>query len=275
MDWESWEQHCLWSILMAHNFTAEEYINVIPSLDYRQHAEALTSLLLIFSKESPSEKVLSPCLLRKPNPKDRFVTSLLVSWSMSNTEDAVSEIISALLVRAYGSPTKRKRGAASGSRGTGSPAGPMMPSVDNILGHLDILRVHWKEEGIFCTDTMLAALLQVQSWATDSQKNKYKDLLALAASEETTETKDFRSSSKRTLTSKKPSSPTPTSLVNSSNSSNKEGSGSSLSRTRSGRTRQTVKDDSESSKSSDDDEIVPRRNTKKRRKTSALNSDSD
>lgn len=112
---------------------------------------------------------------------------------------------------------------------------------------------------------------QVQSWATDSQKNKYKDLLALAASEETVDSKEFRTSSKRTMTSRKPSSPTPSS---SANSSAKEGGSGSLSRTRSGRTRQTVKDDSESS-SGDDDEIVQRRNTKKRRKTSALNSDSD
>ncbi len=115
-------------------------------------------------------------------------------------------------------------------------------------------------------------LWQVQSWATDSQKSKYKDLLALAASEEPVDSKEFRNSSKRSLTSRKPSSPTPAS---SGNSRSKDGSGSgSPSRTRSGRTRQTVKDDSDSS-SGDDDEIVPRRNTKKRRKTSALNSDSD
>ncbi|ODN03544.1 Integrator complex subunit 3 [Orchesella cincta] len=274
VEWESWEQHCLWSILMAHPFSAEDYLPVISMLDYRHHAEALTSLLLILCKEDPSDKILSPCLCRKPNPKDRFVTSLLMSWSMSHSEESVSGIISALLVRAYGSPTKRKRGTASGGRGTGSPAGPSTPNVDYILGHLDILRIQMKEEGIFCTDIMLAALLQVQSWATDSQKNKYKDLLALAASEESTD-KDFRSSSKRTLTSRRPpSSPTPTSSANSTNSSSKEGSSSSLSRTRSGRTRQTVKDESESS-SGDDDEIIPRRNTKKRRKTSALNSDSD
>jgi len=64
--------------------------------------------------------------------------------------------------RAYGSPTKRKRGTASGGRGTGSPAGPSTPNVDYILGHLDILRVQMKEEGIFCTDIMQAALLQVK-----------------------------------------------------------------------------------------------------------------
>ncbi len=70
-----------------------------------------------------------------------------------------------IFFRAYGSPTKRKRGAASGGRGTGSPAGPPTPAVDSILAHLDILRIHWQEEGIFCTDIMQAALLQVP-WAT-------------------------------------------------------------------------------------------------------------
>lgn len=51
MEWESWEQHCLWNILIAHNFTAEDYLPVIPTLDYRNHSEALTSLLLILCKE--------------------------------------------------------------------------------------------------------------------------------------------------------------------------------------------------------------------------------
>lgn len=36
---------------MAHNFTAEDYLPVIPLLDYRNNAEALTSLLLILCKE--------------------------------------------------------------------------------------------------------------------------------------------------------------------------------------------------------------------------------
>lgn len=196
--------------------------------------------------------------------------------------------------RASGSPVKRKRGA-TGGRGTASPAGPATPTMENVLAHLEQLRQALKardegEAGVFSKDPMQAALLQVrnfcllicfesferrrifsrvlffccfqvQSWVTDTQRTKYKDLLELAASEEPE--MSSRGHSKRNSARKMPSSPTP------SNQS------SSLSRTRSGKTRQTVKGDSDES-SDEDDEVVSRpRNAKKRKKTAVYMSDSD
>jgi hypothetical protein len=56
---------------------------------------------------------------------------------------------------------KRKRGATAASRGTASPAGPATPNVDYVLAHLDLLRTQIEDSGVFNTDTMQAALLQV------------------------------------------------------------------------------------------------------------------
>jgi len=66
-----------------------------------------------------------------------------------------------LFHRASGSPVKRKRGATAGGRGTASPAGPVTPSVESVLGHLDLLRDQVSNSGIFAKDSMQAALLQV------------------------------------------------------------------------------------------------------------------
>lgn len=64
--------------------------------------------------------------------------------------------------RAYGSPVKRKRGVTGAGRGTSSPAaGPATPNIEYVLAHLDLLRVQIEDGGVFNTDTMQAALLQV------------------------------------------------------------------------------------------------------------------
>jgi hypothetical protein len=65
--------------------------------------------------------------------------------------------------RAYGSPSKRKRGGTSAGRGTSSPAGPATPNVDYVLGHLELLRQRIGDSGVFATDSMQAALLQVRT----------------------------------------------------------------------------------------------------------------
>jgi len=210
--------------------------------------------------------------------------SLLICWS-ENEKDTTAEVLTQLLVKACGSPQKRKRGATGAGRGgTSSPAGPVTPSVENVLAHLDHLRSQIQDSGIFSTDYMQAALLQVQSWVTETQKSKYKDLLGMCALEEETELKEQRG--KRTATGRKlPSSPTGSQersgdSENVTSSSGRGGGGGgrgkNLSRTRSGRTRQIKDSESESSSGDDEDEPIPRsRHQKKRRKTSALNSDSD
>ena len=52
LDWETWEQHCVWQLLSAHpGFTVDDYLPLIPQLDAKNNAEALTYLLLILKQE--------------------------------------------------------------------------------------------------------------------------------------------------------------------------------------------------------------------------------
>ena len=52
LEWESWEQHCIWTLVSAHAFKIEEFISLIPQLDAKKNSEALTALLLILRRES-------------------------------------------------------------------------------------------------------------------------------------------------------------------------------------------------------------------------------
>jgi hypothetical protein len=51
LEWETWEQHCLWTLFSAHFFRVEDYVSIIPHLDAKRHAEALNALLLILRRE--------------------------------------------------------------------------------------------------------------------------------------------------------------------------------------------------------------------------------
>lgn len=51
LEWETWEQHCVWTILAAHQFEIDDYLPVIPILDYKNNAEALTALFLKLKSE--------------------------------------------------------------------------------------------------------------------------------------------------------------------------------------------------------------------------------
>jgi len=127
----------------------------------------------------------------------------------------------------------------------------------------------------------------VQSWVTDKQKLKYKELLSLAAAEEACESKELRGSSKRVMSVRKiPSSPTSSSggsqttgtsgvskSVASSCSNNNSNNSVSVSRTRSGRARKVnLKDDSEES-SDEDDEVIIKQPKKRKKLTLEVDSD--
>lgn len=60
---------------------------------------------------------------------------------------------------------KRKRGG-TGSRGNTSPAPTPSPTADNVLSHINDLRLRDVKSQVFKEDAMLAALLQVSKELT-------------------------------------------------------------------------------------------------------------
>lgn len=50
LNWETFEQYCLWQVIAAHDFPIERLLPILPTLQYQVHAEALTSIIFILKQ---------------------------------------------------------------------------------------------------------------------------------------------------------------------------------------------------------------------------------
>lgn len=110
LGWETFEQYCLWQLLTAHDISVEDVLPIIPKLSYKEHAEAVTSVLLMLKQERPTADVIRQMFCRPVDEEDTFVVSTLLYWCQ-DFEDKVGDLISVLLNTRYPgtSPNKRKR----------------------------------------------------------------------------------------------------------------------------------------------------------------------
>ncbi|XP_022252177.1 integrator complex subunit 3-like isoform X1 [Limulus polyphemus] len=169
LEWETFEQFCLWQLIAAHNIPVDYILPILPKLEYNAHAEALTSILLMLKKEKPSAELLRHIMSRQVRPNDHFVVSVLKFWSQEH-EEKLAELVSSQLSKATSTPNKRKRNQANKSQA---------PSVDQTLAHLDQLRQHCKQTSFFNQEMVQASLLHVQISCSEGQKTKFSDLFAL------------------------------------------------------------------------------------------------
>lgn len=176
LKWETFEQCCFWHLIEAHNIPVDDLMPILPDLDFMKHAEALSSVMLFLKQERPTVDLLKNILVRTAKPTDYFVVSILQYW-IQDYDDKVADMMSSLLNKlSSASPNKRKRNAAGSLN-----KGPSPPSMEQILAHLDQLRIVSKHNPkFFLGDSMQRALQQVLATCTDSQKKKFTDLLALA-----------------------------------------------------------------------------------------------
>ncbi|CAG2110959.1 unnamed protein product, partial [Medioppia subpectinata] len=172
LEWETIEQYYLWQLLTAHNIPIEQIIPILPKLEYNYHAEALTNIMLYLQRESPTSNLIKHILSRESKGNDFFVVSVLNYWSQ-NFSDKLSELISSYLTSKVSSPAKRTKRNANNKVQISS-------NVELILAHMDLLRQRNKNLNFFNSETMQTTLVQLQSIASDTQKTKYSDLLALA-----------------------------------------------------------------------------------------------
>ncbi|KFM81552.1 Integrator complex subunit 3, partial [Stegodyphus mimosarum] len=168
LEWESFEQFCLWQLISAHNIPLDYILPILPKLEFTAHSEALTSILLLLKQEKPTPDLLKHVMSREVKANDQFAVSALNYWAQDH-EDKLAELISSQLSKS-GSALKRKRQPSSKALG---------PSIDQILAHLDQLRQNCKQNSFFNLEAVQTALMQVQSSCSDAQKTKFSDLFAL------------------------------------------------------------------------------------------------
>lgn len=182
LGWETFEQYCLWQLLTAHDISVDDVLPIIPKLSYKEHAEALTSVLLMLKQEKPATDVLRQLFCRPVDPEDTFVLSSIMYWCQ-DYEERVGDLIAVLLNTRYPgtSPNKRKRPGKHSI----PPNAP--PSAELVLGHMEQIRVFCSEQddmSIFKMECVQKALLQAQSNSSDSLRNQYRDLFSLAWEDE-------------------------------------------------------------------------------------------
>lgn len=112
LTWETFEQYCLWQLLTAHDMSIDDVLPILPKLEFANHAEALTSILLMLKQEKPTADVVQKLFARDVNETgdDHFVISALMYWCQ-DYEEKLAELVSLLVSTRYPgtSPNKRKR----------------------------------------------------------------------------------------------------------------------------------------------------------------------
>ncbi|CAG5083395.1 Similar to Ints3: Integrator complex subunit 3 (Mus musculus) [Cotesia congregata] len=172
LEWETFEQYCFWQLITAHDFPIKYVLPVVPKLQFKNHAEAMTAIL-------PTLELLRQLFTRQNNDGDTFVVAALRYWCR-DYEDKLGELLANLLSTRYPatSPNKRKR---AGAKQNQQQSGP--PTGEQVLGHLDQLRQHCRASSdlqLYQTEGMQKALQQAQAASSDSLRKSYGDLFALA-----------------------------------------------------------------------------------------------
>jgi integrator complex subunit 3 len=172
LEWETFEQFCLWQLISAHNIPIESILPVLPKLEFQLHSEALTNILLLLKRIEPTQDTLKHLLNRDVKQEDSFVVSVLKCW-IRNHDKKLAELISTHLNKSLSSPVKRGKARNNTSKTQLNTIG------EQVLSHLDHLRQKSKLASFFNHENIQAALSSAQSACTDAQKTTFSDLFAL------------------------------------------------------------------------------------------------
>lgn len=239
LSWETFEQFCLWQLVTAHGIPINYVLPILPRLEFNNHAEALTSILLMLKQEKPTLDLVKHVLSRDVKPEsDVFAVSALRCWCR-DYEERLGELVANLLSSRCPpvSPNKRKRGGGNNSASKSSNT----PSAERILGHLDRLRPGCRQ--FYKLEVMQKALQQAQASCTDAQRNLFSNLFALVEVDDPGRGKGR---------GRKPNSSPAKSKPN-----------------------RSVKETDSSGETSEEEEIVKPKQAKKRKKVNPVGSDTD
>lgn len=78
LDYETFEQYCVWQLVQAHDIPIEYLQDLLPELEINEHPEALSAMLNLLKCETPNSELIRLLLSRETkNRGDQFVTSVL------------------------------------------------------------------------------------------------------------------------------------------------------------------------------------------------------
>ncbi|XP_068694256.1 integrator complex subunit 3-like isoform X2 [Montipora capricornis] len=178
LEWESFEQQCVWHLIQAEDVLLESFVNILPSLKQNQHSEALSNLLILMKSVSPSMDLVTPVLsmeCSEKRPGNQFSVSLLRYWAQEYPRE-LAQLIGQLLCK-QASATKKRKNAKNQS----------VTNLELVLCHLDWLHKICQEQediSFFKHEGLRSALDQVKQSASDARKTKFKLLFSLCDEKE-------------------------------------------------------------------------------------------
>ncbi|XP_027196781.2 LOW QUALITY PROTEIN: integrator complex subunit 3 [Dermatophagoides pteronyssinus] len=173
------QQHLLWDLLDAHDFSPDVYLNSLSKLD--SNNEVLcglnSHLVQIFKREMPTNQYLKQLMARDHHKLNDacFVISILLYWA-KRWEDKLGEVIGTYVSSIISSPNKRnKRMLNNVSKSKMNTTA----NIEQLLFYLDEMRRTFasnKDVDFFNQDALIAMLVQLKQICTSQQKTKYADL---------------------------------------------------------------------------------------------------
>ncbi|XP_067935501.1 integrator complex subunit 3-like [Watersipora subatra] len=173
LEWETIEQYFLWQLLISHDLPAEHILPILSKLEFPKHAEAITSLLGLLKQKSPNNDMMRLVLCRRPSKFDLFTTSIIKHWAHED-EDKTAESLAHFISHNLATPKKTTKARSKKE----------MPSTDNILTHLDIMRQLCKNISFLTNDSIQTSLQQVQQTSSEQQRQRFSELFALIMDDE-------------------------------------------------------------------------------------------
>jgi len=187
LEWETFEQYCLWQLVEAHELTIDYILPLLTRIQSREHAEAVSCVMLMLKREEPCMELVKPLLQRTAEqPQDLFVATVLKYWS-TEYEEQTAQLIANLINRTSLTPNKRRRNSPRTN----------LPTTEQILSHLDQMRAVLRTASFWAIDEVQTALSVAQSGSNEAQRKRFADLFALIEVEEEARTRRGRKAAAR------------------------------------------------------------------------------
>nr|XP_009861046.1 integrator complex subunit 3-like isoform X2 [Ciona intestinalis] len=199
LEWESFEQYCVWQLFAVHDLQPDLALPLLQKLNSKNHPEALSMLLLAFRHQRPTQEMVKHVISRQFGDGDRFATSLLRHWAIGHMKE-LAEHLTVLLSKSKPRNTPPRKGLRQSVRSSHNLLPPSQPTIAHMLNHVDNLRKSGlpKSCNLFSQDSIIACLVHVQQHCDDTSKTRFSDLFALADdSEDEVLLRDIRNTRKR------------------------------------------------------------------------------
>jgi len=182
LNWETFEQLAVWSILKVHDIPIETILPLLPRLDSKNHAEALSNILTMLKEKVPTQEIVQVIISRRTIGVDLFTVSLLRNWAIHYPKE-LSEHLSVVLSKAKPrQPNQsRKNLRARSKTNNRSKIAQAYPVTDDMLTHVDNLRKLPlpKSCDFFRQDLLIACLLQMrENYRAIGEEKKFDELFA-------------------------------------------------------------------------------------------------